>query len=71
MARNVHRVPRDEWKRWGPEGQALFNHLYTMMRDNMSLFLHPRAPVPKLREWKTTAWNAAWEAATFTSEQMT
>ena len=60
---NVFNVPTGTWKEWGPASRQVFNEVYSSMRDNQKLFLHPKqAPLTK-RNWDTTAWNAAWTAA--------
>ena len=61
--KNVYRVPKSEWRKWGPEGQEAFNRLFGFMMDRPALFTHPKAPPPKLEHWKTLAWNVSWHAA--------
>lgn len=60
---NRNHVPRKQWTRWSESARAAFNHLYGLMSANPELFLHPRQDCPETEHWKTTCWNASWEAA--------
>lgn len=64
MAVNRYKVSARMWKRWGVEGQRVFNNLYRMMISNQKLFMHLSVSqfLPRVH-WKTVAWNAAWIAA--------
>lgn len=62
-AKNKHKVPKSQWKKWGAQGRETFNWLYSLMMDSPDLFNHPEAPKMKPAYWKTVAWNAAWLAA--------
>jgi len=60
--RNSYRVPASQWRKWQPPARVTFNYMYTLMRDNPSLFQHPKHPLhPKTV--RTAAWNTAWMAA--------
>lgn len=60
---NLYHVPRKMWNEWSPAARAVFNLVFSTMRPNQSLFIHPKAaPAPKTH-WQTVAWNAAWCAA--------
>jgi hypothetical protein len=60
---NKYKVNKRRWKKWSPLARKVFNETYFLISRNQSVFLHPKvAEVPK-RQWKTTAWNAAWIAA--------
>lgn len=60
---NSHRVPKKIWARWSNRSRRVFNDVFKSMNGNQSLFLHPATkPVPA-KQWRTTAWNAAWIAA--------
>ena len=62
--KNRYRVPKKQWSRWNEDQRRVFNHVHSAMTGNQDLFMHPKAePVP-VDHWKTTSWNAAWEAAT-------
>lgn len=63
MVRNTHRVPKSQWRKWGPKGRETFNYVYSLMMDSPDLFKHPKAIRTKPDWWKTTAWNTAWIAA--------
>jgi len=63
---NLYRVPVKQWSKWGPVGRAVFNEVYSSMVGNQSLFLHPKQEKASRSHWKTTAWNAAWTAASAT-----
>lgn len=60
---NVFRVPKKQWNKWTPHAREIFNALFSTMRRNQGLFLHPEAPKASKKHWQTTAWNAAWMAA--------
>lgn len=60
---NIYKVPKSQWKKWTPHARRVFNYLYDLMLSNQDLFRHPNAPIRDAKLWKTTAWNAAWEAA--------
>lgn len=62
-ASNKNRVPVKQWKRWSNAARAVFNAVYSRMKADAELFLHPRQKAPTPTHWKTTAWNAAWIAA--------
>ena len=68
MAKNIHKVNKHKWRKWGPVAQEVFNRLYYTMKKNPSVFLATgQEELPK-RRWKVTAWNAAWLAADFAEE---
>lgn len=64
---NTHKVPRRQWKKWTVVGKHVFNKTFKFMIDNPDLFYHPetirRARQLPDKEFRTTAWNAAWMAA--------
>jgi hypothetical protein len=60
---NDFHVAKRQWDKWNPLCRKIFNHVYEVMLGNQTLFLHPEALTTRKRFWKTTAWNAAWEAA--------
>lgn len=60
---NLYHVPGSIWRKWSVRARTVFNLVYSTMRPNQSLFVHPKAaPVPR-EHWNTVAWNAAWCAA--------
>lgn len=63
MAKNVHKVPAKQWKRWGQFGQAQFNRTYRALMGARHMLFHPKtAPMP-FKQFTTIAWNASWLAA--------
>lgn len=60
---NLYHVPGKIWHEWTPAGRGVFNLVYSTMRANQSLFIHPRAQPHSKEQWNTVAWNAAWCAA--------
>lgn len=63
MPENTFKIPKSQWKKMSPQARRVFNYLYDMMINNQSLFKHPKDVEQDLKMWKTTAWNAAWEAS--------
>jgi hypothetical protein len=59
---NKYVVPKRQWKRWSPLAQSVFNTVFSTMLDQQ-LFQHPMAATLHRDHWDTTAWNAAWVAA--------
>lgn len=60
---NPHKVPQAQWKKWSPIQRVMFNQMFEVMSTNQHLFKHPKTWSVEPKEWKTTAWNAAWMAA--------
>jgi hypothetical protein len=60
---NVYRVPLKQWRKWGPGARQVFNEVYSSMTRGQDLFLHPKQEKMSRSHWRTTAWNAAWTAA--------
>lgn len=60
---NLYRVPVKQWDKWSAVGRQVFNEVYSSMVGNQWLFLHPKQEKMSRSHWKTTAWNAAWTAA--------
>lgn len=60
---NLYHVPLRQWRKWDGRARQLFNEVYSSMVGNQWLFLHPEQEKVSRRLWKTTAWNAAWTAA--------
>jgi len=55
MAKNTHRVPKKQWRKWKNVGQATFNRLWDEIKwDNQSR----KKPLDKVARW-----NACWLAA--------
>ena len=63
---NVYRVPSRQWDKWDAMGRQIFNEVYSSMVGNQWLFLHPEQEKMSRSHWRTTAWNAAWTAASAT-----
>lgn len=68
MSRNVHGVPKRQWRRWSAKARRVFNELHRLMGDQ-SLFLPPKAKGLSRMQWDTTRWNAAWLAADLADER--
>jgi hypothetical protein len=60
---NLYHVPGKKWREWTPQARGVFNLVYSTMRPNQSLFIHPKAAKHSREHWNTVAWNAAWTAA--------
>lgn len=60
---NLYGVPAKQWVKWGAQARQVFNEVYSSMVRNQYLFLHPDQVKLSRSHWKTTAWNAAWTAA--------
>ena len=60
---NRYRVPKKQWVKWDKGQRLVFNHVHSAMIQNPQFFQHPQAEKVSRDHWKTTAWNAAWEAA--------
>lgn len=66
-AGNRFKVARKEWSKWTPDGRRLFNYLFHVMSENQRIYTHSKAVQLPKDQWRTTAWNAAWEAASHVS----
>jgi len=62
---NINKVNKRQWKKWSGRQQKLFNDLYDHVLNNQELYQHPRGIRQNKEHWKTTAWNVAWMAASF------
>lgn len=60
---NLYHVPGRQWCKWGPRARGVFNLVYSTIRSNQQLFIHPKAAKQTREHWGTVAWNAAWTAA--------
>lgn len=60
---NLYHVPGKTWREWTAQARSVFNLVYSTMRPNQKLFIHPKAPPASREHWSTVAWNAAWIAA--------
>ena len=63
MIENTYKVPKSQWKKWPELAQRVFNSTYYIMKENQTIFLHPKTDWTFQDQWNTTAWNAAWTAA--------
>lgn len=66
MVKNKHDVGQSQWRKWSLAERALFNNTFeSILNIGADLFLHPKTVKRKISddEFKTIAWNAAWEAA--------
>lgn len=66
-AKNTHKVPKSQWKKWTIVGKHVFNMTFSTMMSNPNHYKHPEAPVVTEEHYKTTCWNAAWIAADYCS----
>lgn len=60
---NLYHVPGKQWRKWSVKARGVFNLVYSTMRSNQGLFIHPKATKQTREHWGTVAWNAAWTAA--------
>lgn len=60
---NLYHVQKKQWEKWDTRSRQIFNEVYSSMERNQRYFLHPEQDKVSKRLWKTTAWNAAWTAA--------
>ena len=65
VVRNKYKVPVKTWRKWSQRARYVFNDLYSSMTNSPFAFRTPALDKVKLtaRQWKVTAWNAAWMAA--------
>ncbi len=56
-------MPPKQWNKWPQRAKVVFNNLYRLLRDNQTIFTHPKADEIPDKHWSTIAWNASWEAA--------
>lgn len=69
MTENIYKVPKKQWSKWNDSGKEMFNSLLEKIMNLHGNFLHPKTPEMPHEEWQTVAWNAAWLAASITTEQ--
>jgi hypothetical protein len=62
MASNRYGVPQKQWRKWTDGGRALFNELYSSMRDQRIYLMLDAGPI-SFKDWKVTRWTAAFIAA--------
>ena len=60
---NVFHVPVKQWTKWNEPAKRVFNDVYSSMKQNQSVFKHPKQEKSSREHWKTICWNAAWTAA--------
>lgn len=60
--RNKFKVNKQQWRKWTPVSQTVFNELYKQMRDNPKLFQNAG------NDWNVISWNAAFIAASEATE---
>ena len=49
-ARNVYRVPKKQWMKWSPRARHTFNRVYSWIKHNQSLTIHPKAKTATTRD---------------------
>lgn len=68
---NEFKVPKKSWGSWTFVAKHLFNKLYAAMIMNPEFYVHTdvtaRGGFLSEKEWKVTAWNAAFMAASIAS----
>src|SRR5690606_26305266 len=68
---NKFKVPKKSWGSWTFVGKHVFNKLYEAMIMNPEFYVHSdvvaRNGFVSDKEWKVTAWNAAFMAASIVS----
>lgn len=66
---NKFRVPKKAWGYWTLVARHVFNKTYQTMIESPDVFRHPEDQKTEIvpEYWKTTAWNAAWMAASVCS----
>lgn len=62
MARNLYKVPKKMWDKFGAVGQRTFNELYRSMQ-NQNFFAAPTADRLPKKHWDVLRWNTACVAA--------
>lgn len=61
--KNLHDVPKKQWKKWPEISQRVFNQTFEDMEQNPALFTHPKTGKIAKEQWGTVSWNSAWIAA--------
>lgn len=61
--KNVFKVPKKQWPKWGDAARQTFNTVYDTLLKNQRVVVHPNMPEISKKHWKTIAWNSAWLAA--------
>lgn len=69
--KNEFKVPKKSWGSWTFVARHVFNKLYAAMVMNPEFYVHSdvisRGSIHSEKEWKVTAWNAAFMAASIVS----
>lgn len=68
---NIYRVPQKQWRKWSDVAHQVFNEVFSSMVKNQPLFIHPQQTASSRAHWRTTAWNAAWTAASAVNNAIT
>jgi len=61
--RNRYKVPARQWAKWPEIARWVFNSTFSEMARQPEWFLPPGAVAPPKKQWRVTAWNAAFTAA--------
>lgn len=61
--RNVHKVPKKQWRKWSETARKVFNEVYYTLRHNTGVLFPPTAQNLSRQAIKVIAWNTAWIAA--------
>lgn len=61
--KNIHKVPKKQWRKWDIVGRGVFNEVYETLSLNPGFIRHPKDKPVSARFNYTLAWNTAWIAA--------
>ena len=64
MAKNVHKVPKLQWKKWNKDEQAMFNRLW----DYLTPDLLPEGVPMTTKQFNVLRWNTCWTASSMLRE---
>lgn len=65
MAKNVHKVPKHQWKKWNKDEQAMFNRLWYTLTPS----LLPQEVLPMTqKQFNVLRWNICWTVASMMKE---
>jgi hypothetical protein len=59
MAKNTHKVNKENWEEWGKEGQAAFNRLW----GRLDPAILPAVVQMTQKEFNVLRWNVCWTVA--------
>jgi hypothetical protein len=65
MAKNVHKIPKRQWKKWNKDEQAMFNRLWGYLTP---CDLLPDYIPMTLKQFNVLRWNICWTVASMMKE---